>query len=96
MVGKAQSFRWFRPEPEPTSRQLVGRKYDLFALILLACAASPASAQEVPLNAGAVRAAVEELARKALASNPAAATVLLARRWERLIPLGGFYFFCPL
>jgi hypothetical protein len=27
------------------------RKYDLFALVLLACAAPPASAQEVPLDA---------------------------------------------
>ena len=34
------------------------RKYDFFALALLACAATPASAEEVPLNAGAVRAAV--------------------------------------
>jgi len=34
------------------------RRYDLFALILLACAAPLASAEEVPLDAGAVRAAV--------------------------------------
>ena len=34
------------------------RKYDLFALLLLACIAPSASAQEVPLDAGAVRAAV--------------------------------------
>jgi uncharacterized protein YkwD len=34
------------------------RKYDLFALALLACAAMPVSAEEVPLDAGAVRAAV--------------------------------------
>jgi uncharacterized protein YkwD len=37
---------------------LHSRKYDLFALVLLACAASPVSAQQVPLDAGAVRAAV--------------------------------------
>ncbi len=37
---------------------LHSRKYDLFALVLLACAAPPVSAQEVPLDAGAVRAAV--------------------------------------
>ena len=34
------------------------RKYDLFALALLACVAPSASAEEVPLDAGAVRAAV--------------------------------------
>ena len=34
------------------------RRYNLFALILLACAAPAASAQEVPLDAGTVRAAV--------------------------------------
>jgi uncharacterized protein YkwD len=34
------------------------RKYDLFAVVLLACAALSASAQEVPLDAGTVRAAV--------------------------------------
>ena len=34
------------------------RKYDLFALVLLACAAPSASAQEVPLDAGAVKAAI--------------------------------------
>ncbi len=34
-----------------------GRKYDLFAVVLLACAALPASAQEVPLDAATVRAA---------------------------------------
>jgi uncharacterized protein YkwD len=34
------------------------RKYGLFALVLLACTAQPASAQEVPLDAGTVRAAV--------------------------------------
>jgi uncharacterized protein YkwD len=34
------------------------RRYNLFALVLLACAAPPASAREVPLDAGAVRAAV--------------------------------------
>ena len=34
------------------------RKYDLFALVLLACAAPSVSAQEVPLDAGAVKAAV--------------------------------------
>ncbi len=34
------------------------RKYDLFALVLLACAARPAGAQEVPLDAGTVKAAV--------------------------------------
>ena len=34
------------------------RKYDLFALVLLACVAPSVSAQEVPLDAGAVRAAV--------------------------------------
>ena len=34
------------------------RKCDLFALVLLACVASSASAQEVPLDADAVRAAV--------------------------------------
>ena len=34
------------------------RKCDLFALVLLACFAGSASAQEVPLDAGAVRAAV--------------------------------------
>ncbi len=34
------------------------RKYDVFALILLACVAQPASAQEVALDAGTVRAAV--------------------------------------
>jgi len=34
------------------------RRYNLFALILLTCAAPLASAQEVPLDAGAVRAAV--------------------------------------
>ena len=34
------------------------RRYDLFALVLLACAAPSASAQEVPLDAGAVKAAI--------------------------------------
>jgi uncharacterized protein YkwD len=34
------------------------RKYNLFALVLLACVAPPASAQEAPLDADAVRAAV--------------------------------------
>ena len=34
------------------------RRYNLFALFLLACAAPPAGAEEVPLDAGAVRAAV--------------------------------------
>jgi uncharacterized protein YkwD len=34
------------------------RKYDLFAVVLLVCAALPASAQEVPLDAGTVKAAV--------------------------------------
>jgi uncharacterized protein YkwD len=34
------------------------RKYDLFAFVLLACAAPAASAQEVPLDASTVRAAV--------------------------------------
>jgi uncharacterized protein YkwD len=34
------------------------RKYDLFAFVLLACAAPSVSAQEVPLDAGAVKAAV--------------------------------------
>ena len=34
------------------------RRYNLFALVLLACAAPPASAQEAPLDAGTVRAAV--------------------------------------
>ena len=34
------------------------RKYDVFALILLACIASSASAEEAPLDAGAVRTAV--------------------------------------
>jgi uncharacterized protein YkwD len=34
------------------------RTYDLFALVLLACAARPAGAQEVPLDAGTVKAAV--------------------------------------
>ena len=34
------------------------RTYGLFALVLLACVAHPVSAQEVPLDAGAVRAAV--------------------------------------
>ena len=34
------------------------RRYNFFALVLLACAVPPASAQEVPLDAGAVRAAV--------------------------------------
>ena len=37
---------------------LHSHKYDLFALVLLACAAPPASAQEVPLDAGTVKAAV--------------------------------------
>jgi uncharacterized protein YkwD len=37
---------------------LHSRKYNLFALVLLACATAPASAQEAPLDAGAVRAAV--------------------------------------
>ncbi len=34
------------------------RKYDLFALILSACVAASASAEEAPLDAGAVKAAV--------------------------------------
>ena len=34
------------------------RRYDLFALVLLACAAPSANAQEVPLDAGAVKAAI--------------------------------------
>jgi uncharacterized protein YkwD len=34
------------------------RKYDLFALVLLACVAQSVSAQQAPLDAGAVRAAV--------------------------------------
>ncbi len=34
------------------------RKFDFFAVVLLACAATPASAQQVPLDTGAVRAAV--------------------------------------
>ncbi len=34
------------------------RKYDLLALVLLACVAPPVSAQEVPLDTGAERAAV--------------------------------------
>jgi hypothetical protein len=33
-------------------------KYDFFALIMLTCAASPASAEQSPLDAGAVRGAV--------------------------------------
>ena len=37
---------------------LHSRKYDLFALVVLACVAPSVSAQEVPLDAGAVRAAV--------------------------------------
>ena len=60
-TGSAPNSAHTCPWSIPISTWMVmppSRRYDLFALVLLACAAPSASAQEVPLDAGAVKAAI--------------------------------------